>query len=197
MSYTPGTNKLQDLNGNFAASLSSQSVTNNIQADFQTVVWENLVNTTDSGGFLNYQAPTAGARGTVALTVSAGFEVKAQLTSLCQATVVMIDKDASNAYAWGGSQAFEAGFYYFGPGFYVTQNGTVFIEKENPFTVPKWAKMRRSGNDVIISKSPDDITYTDVHTFTGALSGITTVYIHVLFATNNPGDKIQVKYKVG
>ena len=197
VSYTPGTNKLQDLNGNFAASLSSQSVTNNIQADFQTVVWENLVNTTESGGFLNYQAPTAGARGTVALTVSAGFEVKAQLTSLCPATVVMIDKDASNAYAWGGSQAFEAGFYYFGPGFYVTQNGTVFIEKENPFTVPKWAKMRRSGNDVIISTSPDDITYTDVHTFTGALSGITTVYIHVLFAENNPGDKIQVKYKVG
>lgn len=197
VSYTPGTNKLQDLNGNLAASLSSQAVTNNIQADWQTVAWENLVNTTDSGGFLNYQAATAGARGTVPLTVSAGFEVKAQLTSLCQATVVMIDRDATNAYAWNGGQVFEAGFYYYGSGFNVAQNGSAYVEKENPFTVPKWAKMRRSGNDIIISTSPDDVSYTDVHTFSGALSGVTTVYIHALFAANNPGDKIKVYYKVG
>lgn len=198
VSYAPGTNKLQDFSGNFSAALSSQAVTNNIAASAQVVIWENLVNATDSGGFINYQATNSGGRGTVSIDPTIQFEVYAQFTSLCPATVMMLDKDAINAYVWGGTQVFEAGCYYYGAGANYAVNGTAFTEFDGAFPLPSFLKLRKSGNDIILSKSAtENGTYTDVHTFTGALTGLSVLYIHVLFAANGPGDKIQVKYKIG
>lgn len=198
VSYTGGTNKIKDLSGNLAANLSSQAVTNNVAATAQIVAWENLVNATDSGGFINYQSSVSGGRGTVSIDPAVNFEVYAQLTSLCPATVLMLDKDSANAYVWGGTQSFEAGVYYFGSGANYATNGTSYTEFDAAFALPTFVKLRKSGNDIILSRcATENGSYTDVHTFTGALVGLSVLYIHVLFAANSAGDKIQVKYKIG
>lgn len=197
VSYTPGSNKLQDADGNLCVSLSSESVTNNVVADFAIVAWENLVNATDSGGFINYTSAVSGGRGTISIDPTIAFEVKAQLTSLSPATVVMLDEDSVNAYVWGASQAFAGGFYHYPPGLNIAQNGTAFTEVDGAFSPPKWGKMRKSGNNIIFSVSADDVSYSDLHTFTGALTGLSVLYIHVLFAANSAGDKIQVFFKAG
>ncbi len=198
VSYVPGTNKLQDPSGNLAIALTNQSVTNNIAAAFTTVAWENLANATDSGGYINYQGAVSGGRGTVSIDPTLPFEVIGEFTSLSPATVMFLDKDATNVYVWGGSQAFEAGCYYFGSGANYTTDGSTFIEFDAAFTLPTWLKLRKSSNDIILSRCPtENGTYTDVHTFTGALTSLSVLYIHVLFAANGAGDKIRVKYKIG
>lgn len=195
-SYTQGVNKIQDMSGNFAANLVNQSVTNNVAASAQIVAWENLAGSTStSGGFLNYGGSLpSGGRGTVAINTANPFEVYAELTTLSPATVLFLDKDASNSYAWGGGQVFEAGVYTVSGNLYWAVNGTT-PNGLGSITLPVWVKLRKSGSDIILSKSTSENgSYTDVKTFTDALNAISTLYIHVLFAANSSGDKIQVKY---
>ncbi len=195
ISYTAGVNKLQDPSGNFAANLVAQSVTNNINSPATIVAWGNLVTTTDSGGYLNYGGSLpSGGRGTVAIDTTVPFEVYAEFTSLCPATVLFLDKDAANGYVWGGGQVFEAGTYHVsGLHYWAVDGGTA--NSLGAFTPPKWVKLRKSGaNDIILSTCATEFgSYVDAHTYSGVIT-TSTLYIHVLFAANTAGDKIQVKY---
>lgn len=194
-SYVSGTNKLQDAAGNIVSNFSNQAVTNNIGGSAQIVQWENLVNATDSGGFINYSAPTAGGRGTIPINTANPFEVYAEFTSLSPATVLFLDKDSANAYSWGVTQEWEAGCYHVGGLANHAVSNAGYFTFDNAFTPPAWFKFRKSGNNIILSRSSSENgTYTDVHTFTNALVSISTLYIHVLFAANTVGDKIQVKF---
>lgn len=199
-SYTAGTNKIQDAAGNFAANLTNQAVTNNISAGTQTVVWENFNNASEVSGFLVFGGGQSGGRGTVPIDATQAFEVFAEMTSVSNAAVLYLDKDATpgNTYVWNEPQVFEAGCFYFGSDLNWTVQGNTLTLAQTPFTVPKYVKFRKSGNDIVLSTSPDNIVaYTDVKTFTNALVSVTTLYIHVIFATGTAGvNKIQVKYLV-
>lgn len=196
-SYTQGVNKIQDMSGNFAANLVSQAVTNNIASSSQIVVWENLVNASGStnAGFITTNGTLpSGGRGTVAINTANNFEVFAQFTTLSPATVLFLDRDSTNAYVWGASQTFEAGAYQVGGNLYWAVNGTV-PNNMGAVSIPIWVKLRKSGNNIILSTSAtENGSYTDVKTFTDAIVGVSTLYIHVLFASNANGDRVQVKY---
>lgn len=186
---------VQDNFNNVSSILSSLNVTNNIGG--QIVTWANLTNASDSGGFLNYLNTTSGGRGTVSIDATQPFEVYAQLTSLSPATVLFLDTDSANAYVWGATQAFQAGVYQVGgTALYAAVNGTVPISL-GAYSVPGYVKLRKSGNNIILSTcATENGVYSDVYTFTNALVSVNTLYIHVLFAANTVGDKIQVKYLV-
>ena len=163
----------------------------------QIVAWENLANSdnTINPGFLTADGTApSGGRGTVSINTANPFEVYAQLTSVCPATVLFLDRDSTNAYSWGASQTFEAGVYHVTDTLYWAVNGTV-PNSLGAVSVPIWAKLRKSGNDIVLSTcATESGSYTDVKTFTDALVGVSTLYIHVLFAANAYEDRIQVKY---
>lgn len=198
VSYTAGTNKIKDPSGNLAANLTASAVTNNIAAPSQILAWENLVGgATDSGGFLNYGGTLpSGGRGTISIDTTQPFEVFAQLNSLNPATVFFLDRDSANGYVWGAGQAFEAAVYHATSTLYWAVDDNV-ANSLGAVSLPIYVKLSKSGNDILLGTCATEFgSYTTVKTFTNALVGVPTLYIHVLFAANAAGDKIQVKYIV-
>ena len=55
----------------------------------------------------------------------------------------------------------------------------------------EFARLTRSGDDLIAWKQVSSV-WSVVHTFTGVLSGITQAWIHVINATTNAADEIEI-----
>lgn len=194
---TPSTTQIINVTPTITPTISiTPSITPSTPLSGQIMSWENLINTTNSDGFLNYTSSTSGGRGTTYIDTTQPFQIYTQLTSLNPQTVLFLDKDKSNLYGWGGSQSFESGVYYTSNTLYWATGDSTY-NSLGPITLPYWVKFTKSGNDIILSKSSSENgTYTDIKTFTNVLVGVSTLYVHVLFAANSVGNKIQVKYLI-
>lgn len=199
VSYVAGTNKLQDLSGNFAADLTTQAVTNNIIASSGNVVWTGLQNATDAtGGFISSTGGSpGGGRGTTSIDASQQFEMKMYFPlnrGLTNAIVTYLSETTAQDYAWSGN-VFILGVYQYEGAFYLPVGGYAATPLSTTGS-PTSIKFVKSGNDILVQQSTDDTNYTTIQTVTGVLTGKTTTYIKSLFAVPSGANTIRVTYTV-
>lgn len=195
VSYTSGVNKLQDANGNFAANLVSQAVTNNISSSEITLAWEGLSNTIYTLPELIGGTLPSGGRATITVDAAQAFYVRTVVPTPAtetNATVLYLDNVNTTNYTWNSGLVFRCGFYHYGGNIFASDGGFSAINTSISVVVGDWLQMIKSGNDVLLQKSTNaGGSWTTVYTFTGALTAQTTLYIKSLFATAE-GQKITV-----
>lgn len=141
--------------------------------------------TTDVSGTLNAgTGGLGGGRGDVSIDATAAFRVLVPLDDEwnTQGVVWYLDDDNGTNYSWSADNAFMCGFHPYNGGLYRATVGGSSTLIGN-YGLPALMSMTKSGNDVLLQYSTDGgISFTTIYTFTGVLSGKTTIYLKVLFA---------------
>lgn len=199
ISYTQGVNKFQDMSGNLLANFSNSVVTNNIANSMNLVSWTSLQNATDDGGgfILSNNSTPGGGRANLTIDSTQPFDITIFFPldrNLTNATVTYLSINTNNDYAWSGN-VFILGVYQFGGSFYLPVGGyaaTPLSVTGNPTSI----KFVKSGNDILVKQSTDDTNYTTIQTVSGALTGLSNIYLKSLFAAPTGTNKIKVGYTI-
>lgn len=200
ISYNSGSTAIQDLSGNKVLNFTNQAVTNSIAApppSSNNVVWTSLQNASDSGsGYLLSNGGTpGGGRSNVSIDATQQFEIVAYFPSnrtITNAIVTYLSVDTNQDYAWSGN-VFIIGLYQFSGNFYLPVGGYAATALSTTGT-PTSIKLVKSGNNIVVQQSEDDVNYTTRQTVTGALTGQTTIYLKTLFAVPSVTSKIKITY---
>ncbi len=172
VSYTPGTNKIQDLVGNLAVALSSQAVTNNISGYVALAVTTNTSNLTNNGNGTYAFATSALGRGYGNKQFTGDFIIGWKYHPHGSSTGVfggihVNNTDTTANYAGVSHWIGDAGtnHYYSGDaGSNVADSGVAAADND-------LIQLVRTGTTVVASKSSDGgSTWTTIKTWTG-LSG--------------------------
>lgn len=144
--------------------------------------------TLTSGGTL-----PAGGNGTPTIDATQPFVYRIQWSPSLATNgeaVIILDDSLNTNVTWlgGGTLAFPAGFYVSSGVLYGTRNDSEFLVTGHSPSANHYARLTKSGSDILLQTSPDDITYTTRYTFTNALLGKTTLYPKVVFASS--GSKV-------
>ena len=190
--YVPGTNKIQDTNGNLAAAFSALAVDNNISpAGPQNVVWTGLQNATDGGGgYITYGSGSpAGGRSNTIIDATQPFEITMYYPSnrgLTNAMVSYLSENTTQDYSWAAN-VFVLGVYQYEGAFYLPVGGYAATPLSTTGTVTA-IKFVKSGNNILVQQSTDNTNFTTIQTVTGALTGKTNLYLKTLFAAPAGGN---------
>lgn len=188
VSYTPGTNKIQDVWGNAAVALINESANNYIGGSEIVFTWGNLNNASNTPPNIVH---TAGASGigiaNETWDASDNFYIRtvvpATITDI-NAAVVMIEDTVDTNSNWNVGNTYLAGFYQYGGNLYSATDGVSNVA-HGTISSGDWLRLSKSGSDIIFEVSTNSgVTWSTQRTFTGALVGKTTLYAKVLFATN-------------
>lgn len=201
ISYNSGSTAIRDLSGNKAANFANQSIANNISAppSANNVVWTSTQNASDSGSgyLLSNNSTPGGGRSNVSVDATQQFEVTIYLPadrSLTNAIVTYLSETTDQDYAWSAN-VFILGVYQFGGSFYLPVGGYAATPLSTTGT-PVSIKFKKSGNNILVQQSENDIDYSTIQTVTGALTGKTTIYLKSLFAAPTGVNKIRVTYLI-
>jgi hypothetical protein len=158
-------------------SVTNVSVTNNSTVPVpvltkQTLSWL-TAGVTIAGD--NHTFTGAGATLNTAINTANPFEIKYSPNS--GGLVILMDSTQPTSWGWPPVAALRDFGGFINTGVFAVSATSASENVLAPAqVVNSWFKFRKSGNDVIMSFSPTDTTYTDLKTFTGVLSGVPTVY---------------------
>jgi len=161
------------------------------------IVWDVIAPLTEDGTYLINPtgASNVGSASLGTIDATSAFEVIVEYPldpSETNATVIYLDTNNTANYTWASGLDFIAGVYQFEGNFYRPVGGYDATNFTGVSGLPNYVKMRKSGNDLIYSSSTNGTDYTDRHTVTDALLGITDIYVKGLFAAGNAQNKIKV-----
>ena len=169
-------------------------------SSFVLYTWQDITGllTVDGQGWLIASpgaANPAGANAVEPVDAAQPFRIIIELpTAGMSAVVTMLDDDRSTNFVWGG-QAFTTCAYYISGNVY---NGTSSSDSPTWGWTPAFPlviKMEKSGDDVIYSASTSvNGPWTQRYTHTGALTGKTTQYVRVCFASASEAQKVRVTH---
>lgn len=197
-SYTQGVNKIQDMSGNFAANLVNQAVTNNVASASTTLTWTALANATSDATYITNAGGTpSGGRANQTIDGSAAFELLHTVPTSrdeTNAVVIYLDTVSSDDFGWTSGKLFKAGFYQYNGSVYAADGGysanTTSITTLQPTDK---LKLIKSGNNVLLQHNPlGSGSWSTIWTYTGALTGTTTLYVKALFAAPAGTNRISV-----
>jgi hypothetical protein len=105
--------------------------------------------------------------------------------------MVAIDYLETDSLIWN-SELYTAGFVWAsGTAYYGSESA--YITAATGFTFPSKVKFEKSGNNITISSTTDGgLTWTVRHTLTNALSGITALWVKVIFQNSSAGNRVKV-----
>lgn len=165
------------------------------------VDWETRTNTTDSGnGTLTLSGSLdAGAIGdTIDATQDFQCITRWDATTIAnnEGAVFVLDDSTNTNYNWIASPGryYVAAFYQFGGTLYAATTNTPSgapINTGFTITANHWARLIKSGNDILLQTSADSLSWTTRHTFTSALVGKTNLYTKGIFAIASGTKRIQ------
>ena len=149
------------------------------------VTWSDLQNASQPGDYLvsNGSAPGGGIA-TTTIDATAAFRVVIDMPSnaAMEGNVVWLDADNTQEFDFGTSGVYLAGTYDYINDLYSSVLGGT-ATNEGALSFPSLVSLLKSGDDVLLQVSTDDgDNWTTRHTFTGALTGQTTLYLKSLFA---------------
>lgn len=197
-SYNSATGATVDGSANELASFTNSSVTNNVSAGAENITWSQLTQTTNSGGGTitgNSATTPAGGTATKKITKANGNYVQYVIGSTVsdsEAVVLAIDNNNDAVYLWGTSSPPNdvvalATAYHASGDFYASQDSN--SAGTNLGGTPATGDVVRleiSGNDVLYK-----VNGTTIHTYTGALTGYTDLFVKAVFAVNSTAKKLE------
>ena len=175
------------------------SATITIGAAANYVTWAGLVSATQSGEFLacstsgSNAANPSGGRATTTLDATQPFSVIVDMPSAAETegVVVYLDDEPGTNYVW--NEAYVAGVHNYQGALYTSSVGGT-AASVGTLTMPALVRMQKSGNDIVVAKSTDNgSTWSTLATFTGALTGKTTLHLKALFFFPTTARKVRVK----
>jgi hypothetical protein len=173
--------------GRYAATAYRPPVQQEVK-EFLSVTWTSAsAGSTVTGGTLATDAGNKGALGgTVDATQPFELEIYYADQAGSDAFVFILDDDNTANFTWSG-QSFVTGCYHLSGVMYRVHSAVGETSMGAFSTFPARVRVRKSGDDVIYSKSTNGgVTFTDIHTDTGVLAGKTTLYVKAS-AASGPG----------
>jgi len=158
-----------------------------------TFSWENLVNAVEAGDFIAISGSTpAGGRASTYIDGTAPFDVRVVIpadVSDVSAVVLYLTDVLTEAgeYTWSPGVSYFGGFFVGGGNEIGTTNATFVTVTSGIIAATGYIiRMINSSDDLLVQVSTNDgEDWTLIRTFSGVLSGATTIYAKVLFATSN------------
>jgi len=147
--------------------------------------WVQLQIATNSGlGTLSLNGGTpSGGTYSVPINCLNYFEVECVMPvlSLTEGAVIYFDTDTAAEYDWNNNTQFLCGFFNFSSQLNSVLTSNPNFAVRSALVAGDRVKMRKSGDNIILSRFTGS-TYTDVHTFTNILLGLSTLYLKTMFA---------------
>lgn len=160
--------------------------------------WSNFINAQENNGYiecLGNNTPSGG-RATQTINAQQPFSIIVDIptnVSDSNATVVYLDDNQSDDFAWITGKVFVAGVYQYEGSLYTPIGGYAATPAGSAGSGDK-IKIEKSGNDLVYSRSIDNgQNYNVIATATGALTNKNTLYIKALFAV---GGAYKVKVSI-
>jgi hypothetical protein len=163
------------------------------------LTWTSMAHASQSGDYLVNDGSVSGGSGglaTATIDSTQPFSIVVDYpadTVETNGVVVTIDDENSASYDWSGTVTYIGGVFQTSGSFFRTTSNSVAVAI-GTFAAGLF-RMRKSGDDLVYENSTDaGASWTPLYTATGALAGLTTLYVKAIFAVvNTPASQVRVR----
>lgn len=163
------------------------------------LTWTSMAHASQSGDYLLNDGSVSGGSGglaTATIDATQPFSVVVDYpadTVETNGVVVTIDDENGASYDWSGTVTYIGGVFQTSGSFFRTTSNSVAVAI-GTFAAGLF-RMRKSGDDLVYENSTDaGASWTPLYTATGALAGLTTLYVKAIFAVvSTPASQVRVR----